>query len=344
MKKKAIKSLGNILGFIVLFLLFFGISYLVENATVLVESGLMWLLAGVAVIGGGWQLVGALRASFRIARPDVIDVTTEGYQLHSAQGQRWQERLLEAGFHRAGEYRDPSYGKEAIGYCFFDEKRQTYVEIVELTGFPMLQLTSVFGEKSVVETVLSTLPIPDRNEVDKPTYRLQIVRGDDFAVAYQAHLAATQDFMLRFGEAVSMPPFAEAIIWLPKTYTDRYRRAKFSSHLMQGIGFILFFSGMALLLWLIRHYEHPTDLQFALGLGFLSLIFMTSPMIMPLPRKSVIIFELGMLVTIGIAFSSLIFGGVVGLVYGVSLVACLFYLLKAGAKLPQTLLVTRSKE
>ena len=182
MQKKSFNALGSALGFLVLLLFFFGIDYLIENANDLVTTSLMWILAGVAVIGGGWQLVGALRSSFRIAHPAVIDITSEGHQLHSKQGQQWQEQLLKLGFSRAGEYRDPSHGKAAIGYCFFDDKRRIYVEIAELTGFPMLQFTSVFGEESVVETILSTMPIPDRNEVDRDTYRLQIIRGDDDAI------------------------------------------------------------------------------------------------------------------------------------------------------------------
>ncbi len=335
MSGKVKKFLGNALIYVLLFLVFFGRGYLVENVTIDMETILMWVLAGVAVIGGGGMLVGPLRSSFKIARPPVFDVSQEGRQLQLAQGTGWRDELLAMGFQRAGEYQDPSH-QSGTGWCFFDENRQIYVEIVEIKGFSMLQFTSVFGKQSVVETILSTMPIPDRNEVDKKTYRLQIVRGNNLDAAYQAHLTAMQDFTIRFGAPVSMPPFAEAITWLPKTYTDRYRRAKFKPHIIQGLGFMVFFGAFAVLIGLVKRYKDPTDLQFAQGLAFLSLIFMISPMIMPLPIRSVIIFELGMLATIGVAFSSLVFGGWVSLAYGLSLVACLFYLLVSSAKHSKT--------
>lgn len=331
MSGKIRKQLGNVLMLVLLFLVFFGMGYLVENATFVVENILIWVLAGVAVIGGGGMLVNALRSSFNIARPPVMDVSQESRQLQLTQGIDWRDELLAMGFQRAGEYQDPSY-QPGTGWCFFDEKRQIYVEIVEVKGFSMLQFTSVFGGKSVIETILSTMPIPDRNEVDKKTYRLQIIQGDNLGAAYQAHLAAMQDFTIRFSAPVSMPPFVEAITWLPNTYTDRYRRAKFKPHVIQGLGFVAFFSAFAVLIGLTKRYKDPTDLQFAQGLIFLSLIFMISPLIMPLPRKSTIIFELGMLATIGVAFSSLVFGGWVSLVYGLSLVACLIYLMVSNSK------------
>jgi hypothetical protein len=343
MSGKFKKHLGNTLIFVLLFLVFFGMDYLVENVTVVVENILIWILAGVAVIGGGGMLVGSLRSSFKIARPPAIDVSQEGRQLQLAQGTGWRDKLLAMGFQRAGEYQDPSY-QPGTGWCFFDEKRRIYVEIAETMGYSMLQFTSVFGEKSVVETILSTIPIPDRNEVDEETYRLQIIRGNDLDAAYQAHLAATQDFTIRFGAPVSMPPFAEAITWLPSTYTDRYRRAKFKPNVIQALGFTAFFGAFAVLIGLVKRYKDPTDLQFAQGMAFLSLIFMISPMIIPLPVKSVIIFELGMLATIGVAFSLLAFGGWVGLAYGLSLVACLLYLLLSGSKQAPVKLVRRQEK
>jgi hypothetical protein len=331
MSEKLKKSLGSLAVIVILFLLIFGMNYVLDHYIIAVRSILMWILGSVAVIGGGFMLVNALRSSFNIARPAVKDVSLEGRQLIGERVQSWRDQLATMSFDRAGEYEDPSH-RNQTGWCFLDEKRQIYVEIAQAMGYPMLQFTSVFGRRSVVETILSTIPIPDRNEVDSETYRLQIIRGIDLEAAYQAHIDAMQDFAIRFGEPVSMPPFAEAITWLPETYTDRYRQAKFKPNVMQALGFTLFFGAFAFLMWLMEKYTDPTNLQFALGMVFLSLIFMISPMIIPLSKKSLIVFELGMLATIGLAFASLVFTWWIGLVYGVGLVACLMYLLAANSK------------